>query len=133
MSGSTSKPRNPLRLLLIAAAGTGLLWFALLFALANDEWVVLRLPTMPWNAAPSVALFEARLFAVMLASLTVGALLTSLAWWRVNARLKRRFAAEGARSQRMESELEALGRLVSTARDREPDELVADGPTGRGN
>jgi hypothetical protein len=133
MNGTAPKPRNPLRLLLIAAAAAGVLWFALLFALANDDWVVLRLPTMPWNAAPSVAVFEARLFAVMLASLTLGALLASLAWWRVNARLKRRFAAEGARSKRMESELEALGRLVSTARDREPDDRVADGPNGREN
>lgn len=133
MNSSASKPRNPVRLLLIAAAAAIVLWSALLFALANDEWVVIRLPTMPWNAAPSVAVFEARLFAVMLASLALGALLASLAWWRVNARLKRRFAAEGARSERMESELEALGRLVSTARDREPEERNAGGPAGRGN
>ena len=116
MNGWASKPRNPVRLLLIAPAAAIVLWFALLFALANDEWIVMRLPTLPWNAAPSVAVFEARLFAVMLASLALGALLASLAWWRVNTRLKRRFAAEGARSERMESELEALGRLVSTAR-----------------
>jgi len=58
------------------------------------------------------------LFVVMLVSLGVGALLASLAWWRANARLRRRFAAEGARTAQMESELAALGRLVSTTRDR---------------
>jgi hypothetical protein len=133
MSGPAARPRNPLRLPLIAAVAVAALWSALLFALANDDWVVLRLPTMPWNAAPSIALFEARLSAVMLVCLLLGASLASLAWWRASARLKRRFAAEGARSQRMESELEALGRLVSTARDRDRAQRDDEESIGRGN
>ena len=133
MSGAAGTPRRPLRLLLIAVAATAALWCALLFSLANDDWVVLHLPTMPGNAAPNVAVFEARLFAVMLASLAIGAAVASLAWWRVNARLKRSFAAEGARSVRMETELAALGRLVSTARDRDRAPKAADGQDGRVN
>jgi hypothetical protein len=130
MSGSPDEPRSLVRLALLALAGAAALWSALMFALVNDDWVVIRLPTMPWNAEPSVAAFEARLAAVMLACLGVGAALASFGWWRANARLKRRFAAEGARTDRMESELEALGRLVSTARDRERGASEAD-PAGR--
>ena len=118
MNGTSPKTRGPLRMALYAGAAAVALWFALMFALANDGWVILRLPTMPWSAAPSVAVLEARLFAVMLASLGGGALLASLTWWRASSHLKRRFAAEGARAARMESELAALGRLVSTTRDR---------------
>jgi hypothetical protein len=119
MTGSASRAGSPIRLLLFAALIAVAIWFALMFAISNDDWVVIRLPTMPWDAAPSVALFEARLSAVMFVSALIGASIASLAWWRANARLRRRFAAEGARSERMESELEALGRLVSSARDRE--------------
>jgi len=133
MSGAAGTPRRSLRLLLIAVASAAAMWCALLFALANDDWVVLRWPTMPWNATPRVTLFEARLFAVMLASLAIGVAIASLAWWRVNARLKRSFAAEGARSVRMEAELAALGRLVSTARDRDRAPTAADGQDGRVN
>ena len=133
MSNSPTKPRNPLRLTLIAAGAAAALWSALMFALANDDWVVLHLPTMPWNAAPNVAVVEARLFAVMLASLVAGAALASLAWWRVNALLKHRFAVEGARAQRMESELAALGRLVSTTRVEERVQKASDGEIERGN
>jgi len=112
-----ARPRSPLALAAIAGAAIIALWFALMFALANDDWAVVRLPTMPWSASRSVAVLEARLFAVMLASLFFGAVFASLVWWRVIARLRRRFAAEGARSERMESELAALDRLVSTSRE----------------
>ena len=131
MNGASPRTRGPLRMALYAGAAAVALWFALMFALANDDWVVLRLPTMPWNAAPSVAVFEARLFAVMLVSLGGGALIASLAWWRANSHLERRFAAEGARTARMESELAALGRLVSTTRDRERSARDTDGQNGR--
>lgn len=133
MSRPAAKPRSPLRLLVIAALVAPALWSGLMFAIANDDWVVIRWPTMPWNAAPSTALFEARLSAVMFVSALIGASAASLAWWRASSRLKRRFAAEGARSERMESELEALGRLVSTARDRDRAPRDGDEQIGRRN
>lgn len=110
--------RGAPRLLALAVAGVAALWFALMFALANDDWAVVRVPTPPWSPAPSAPLFEARLSAIMLGGAAFGALLASLAWRRAAGRLRRRLEAEGARARRMESELAALGRLVSSERER---------------
>lgn len=131
MIGQARRARSPARMALFACLAAVAGWFALLFALANDDWTVIRMPTMPGNPAPSVAAFEARLYAVMLASLSAGALIASFAWWRARSRLARRCAAESARAKRMESELAVLGRLVSTTRDLERTAADSGGRNGR--
>jgi hypothetical protein len=127
---TTSQPKawSMPRLLVLAIVGIAALWFALMFALANDGWTVVRLPTPPWSPAPSTPAFEARLFAIMLAAAAVGALLASLAWRRTARDLARRLGAERARARGMESELAALGRLVSSERERK---LGVQGPAGQ--
>ena len=57
------------------AAGVATGIFALLFATANDRWVLISLPTTPWHTEPSFPAFEARLWAVMLVSFLAGAIL----------------------------------------------------------
>jgi hypothetical protein len=51
--------------------------FVLLFCMANDDWVVIHMPLAPWNADPSVPVFETRLFALMLTCLGAGILVTA--------------------------------------------------------
>jgi hypothetical protein len=50
--------------------------FVLLFCMANDDWVIIRMPLAPWNIKPSIPVFETRLFALMLACFGAGILLT---------------------------------------------------------
>jgi hypothetical protein len=118
MPSPRPRGRGVPHLLLLAVALAAALWGALMFALANDDWIVVRFPTPPWSPAPSTPIFEARLFAIMLACLAVGALAASALWRHALASARRRSEIESARSRAMEAELTALGRLVSSERDR---------------
>jgi hypothetical protein len=118
MTPRQPRKRNAFHLTALAISSVAALTFILMFALANSDWIVVRLPTAPWSASPSNAAFEARSFAIMLTSFALGATVVSLLWRHAFTALKRRFQLERAHAESMESELAALGRLVSSERDR---------------
>jgi len=62
----------------LVAAGAPIGLFALLFAIANDVWVTINIPSVPWSPEPSWAAFEALLWAVMLVCLLAGMLISGL-------------------------------------------------------
>ncbi|MDJ0764296.1 MAG: hypothetical protein QNJ97_15050 [Myxococcota bacterium] len=90
---------------------------ALLFvALANNGWVVLYAPSLPWQPTPPVPLVEVRLWGAMLVSFILGALVCGIVAVSVirakNARSKR----TALRLKALEIELDNVNRLVAATR-----------------
>ncbi len=111
----TGTPR--LKALVAAIAGAVLGIFALFFIIANDSWVAINIPSAPWNPEPSAAAFEATAFAVILVSFAVGLAAMSLVWLVVLKDQKRKRTEERKRTERLETELENLNRLVASLKD----------------
>lgn len=104
----------------VAAAAVGL--WALMFGLANDGWVRVQLPALPWTQDPAAAAFEARLWAVMLVAFALGGLLTGLVL-RLMLREAKRREADGQRHvEEMERQIANVDRLIANAREHRPRE-----------
>jgi hypothetical protein len=102
-----------------AALGAVVAGFVLLFAMANDGWTAVSVPSAPWSAAPRLAIFEARLWAIMGFCLIVGAGIALVAARALAVRERRRCEAERSRLARAEAEIERLTRLITAKRDKE--------------
>jgi hypothetical protein len=101
-----------------AVAGIAAGLFLLLFLIVNDAWVPVRVPGLPWSTDPSLAAFEARLFAVVLVSFLCGVAATGLFWRLLSADQRRRAREDLERIRGLESELDSLSKLVVTSRDK---------------
>jgi predicted lysophospholipase L1 biosynthesis ABC-type transport system permease subunit len=111
--GDTPQKTRALPLLIM---GSVLGAFVLLFGMANDDWVVIHFPSAPWSSEPAWAMFETRLWAVMLASLVLGvagtwiiALVARSKWTKMATRSQDRIQA-------LEREIEKTNRLLSATR-----------------
>ncbi|MDD5308008.1 MAG: hypothetical protein PHU25_11860 [Deltaproteobacteria bacterium] len=102
-----------------AALGAVLVAFALLFAMANDEWTAVSVPSAPWSAAPRLVAFEARLWAIMAFCLALGGGIAAALARALAARERRKGEGERARLARAEAEIERLMRLMTARRDKE--------------
>ena len=117
----TEEPWKPTgRLLAISIAGVLLGGFSILFVMANDAWVVVKIPSAPWSVEPSDA-FEARLAAIFAVCFATGALATLFTLGLLSTGRRRRAAYRIHRIKQLEIELERVDRLVSSSR---PDEAA---------
>ena len=89
--------------------------FLLLFFMANDDWVVIHLPSAPWQNTPSFPLYEVRLFGVMLISFFLGAAFFGFLTYLFGRRQKRLARIKQDRINELESELEKANRLMAAA------------------
>lgn len=115
MSSSNSNPR--LRILpVLIGAPVGI--FCILFAMANDAWVTIHIPSAPWSAIPSYPAFEATMWGVMLISLLAG---LSLSFF-LAAAYHRKHAREALKQQEhlreLETELQRVSRLLGAIGDK---------------
>lgn len=94
-------------------AGVLLGGFILLFFAANNDWIVIRMPSAPWHTEPSFPIFETRVFALMLACLVVG-ILCSFFVFRFYRKLTMKKEHEQAlKIENLEKELEKANRLIA--------------------
>jgi uncharacterized integral membrane protein len=105
-----------LRTVLALVGGSFLGIFMILFAVANDDWIVVSLPNSPWHSQPSQPAFEARLWAVMLASFLLGSAVTGAGVYLVRRVLALRTAGQKKRIDELERELEKTNRLLAATR-----------------
>ena len=89
--------------------------FLLLFFMANDDWVVIRLPSLPWHRSPSWPFYEARLFGVMIASFLAGAITFAFLMTLVARRRLKTALAQQQQIEALEKELEKANRLMAAA------------------
>ncbi len=109
---SHSRPDRRLAAFL-AVAGVPIGIFVLLFAVANDTWVAIHIPGVPWSAETSFAAFEARLWGIMLACLLAGALLAGFLLRLIGSERRRKDATVMRRIRELETELENVNRLLA--------------------
>jgi hypothetical protein len=102
----------------VAAAGVLMGGFVLLFLLANDTWVVINIPTAPWNPEPGWAAFEARVAAVMAVSFVLGVIAAALAYRLLGGEGRRRSRRDRERIDELEGELKNVSRLLASSRDK---------------
>jgi hypothetical protein len=87
--------------------------FILLFCMANDDWVVIHLPLAPWDAEPSFPIFEARVFALMLACLAVGLCLCFFLSFFLRVKRRNRDLEKEQKFAALEKELEKANRFIA--------------------
>ncbi|MCP4677044.1 MAG: LapA family protein [Deltaproteobacteria bacterium] len=98
--------------------GASLGIFVLLFALVNDAWTIIRLPSVPWSPEPSVAVFEAKLWGIMLTCFAAGAFVAlTIALWIGNDHRKQT-ARDRQRIKNLEAEITNVDRLVAATREK---------------
>jgi len=100
------------------AGGAFLGIFTLLFALVNDAWTVIRLPSAPWSTKPSVAVFEAKLWVIMLACFAAGAFVAVVVALRIGIEHRRQVARDRRRIKDLEAEITNVDRLVAATREK---------------
>ncbi len=92
--------------------------FAILFAIVNDQWVVIKIPTAPWRENPSKAAFEAQLWAVIAVSFSLGVfstLIVRTVLFRHDGSPPKNTASTQARVRQLEEELEHTKHLLASA------------------
>ena len=102
-----------MKTLIQIAIGVILGGFVLLFCMANDEWVVVHLPRLPWDSEPSVPVFEARVFSLMLASVGAGIVISLFIGYFLRLRRKGRELEKDRKIKALEQELQKAGRLMA--------------------
>ena len=116
-----------MRTLIQIAIGVLLGGFVLLFCMANDEWVVVHLPRLPWDSEPSVPVFEARVFALMLASVGAGVVCSLFVGYFLRRRRKRREAEKDRKIIALEQELQKSNRLIAATSGKPADDADSGG------
>ena len=119
VKGALHKNKRALTLIALALSGAIVGMFLLLFALVNNSWVVISLPSAPWSTNPPIALFEARLFAIMGVSFAVGILLTILLVQVTKKLTKQNHEHQAMRIEELEQELTSIHRLLAMTRERQ--------------
>ena len=110
--------RNHRLFFLWVAGGAFLGIFTLLFAVANDAWTVIRLPSAPWSPEPSVAMFEAKLWAIMLTCFAAGAFVAFVVALWIGIEHRRQVARDRRRIKDLEAEITNVDRLVAATREK---------------
>ncbi len=90
--------------------------FLILFALANDDWIVLSMPNPPWYRDPSWPAFESRLWAVMLASFLLGLVSAGAGVYAFRRGAGIRKGRQKQRIDALERELDKTNRLLAATR-----------------
>jgi uncharacterized membrane protein YciS (DUF1049 family) len=111
---SAKKPDKRMSAILMAA-GVVLGIFALLFAMANNDWVIISIPNPPWKTEPSLAAFEARLWATMLVCFAVGAVFAGVITAVVYIKHRKKAVGEIIKLKELETEIKNLSRLLDAS------------------
>lgn len=95
---------------------------ALLFVLANDGWVVVRIPALPWSTDSHLFAYEARLSGIVIIAFCCGALVSLIGVAGVGRKARRVLKeTDNQRVHQLETELERVTRLLAVTRD-EPED-----------
>jgi ABC-type antimicrobial peptide transport system permease subunit len=87
--------------------------FILLFCMANDDWVIIRLPRAPWHAEPSFPFFETQIFVLILAGFGAGILSSLFPAYFFRRRRKSRELEKDRKIAALEIELAKANRLLA--------------------
>lgn len=101
MNTSSNSPR---RFAFLVIVGVVISVFAILFAIVNDKWVVITIPSAPWKETPSKAAFEAQLWAIIAVSFLLG--IASTLMTRAVLSRRRPIPKKGTPSNQFVSQLE---------------------------
>lgn len=112
------KRKRTISFFILAVSGAIIGLFLLLFALVNNVWVVVNIPSAPWSTTPPTPLFEARLFAIMGVSFAVGILLTVLIFLVTRKNNAQTNMEQELRIKELEQELSSIHRLLAITRER---------------
>ena len=91
---------------------------AVLFFLANDEWVVILIPSAPWSTEPAAGAFEAHIAAMLAVPFAVGLGMGLLLRGRRMRKLQRQLDDSKAQIGSLENEVENVSRLLSASSER---------------
>ena len=116
-----------MRTLIQIAIGVILGGFVLLFCMANDDWIVVHLPRLPWDSEPSVPIFEARVFVLMLASVGAGIVVSLFIGYFLRRRRRRREAEKDRKISALERELQKSNRLIAATSGKPAADADSDG------
>lgn len=105
--------------IVIAITGTFLGLFLLLFAIVNDSWIPIYMPSVPWSTKPPFALFEAQLFAIMGVCFSFGVASTAVLFYMLKTKRVNDPSFQQMRIKELEDELESIHRLLAITRDKE--------------
>ncbi len=111
------KPSRRVLAVLLTAGGVVLAVLALLFFAANDRWVLISFPALPWGSAATAADYEVHFAALVLLGFFGGALLAAVLLLRALLRARRRIADERRKVAWLERELDNVSRLLARSRD----------------
>jgi uncharacterized integral membrane protein len=87
--------------------------FMLMFAMANDTWVIINLPGLPWKKPPVLPIVEVRLWGVILASFLGGAGTVGIIASIALLKKSRAFKAASRRVKDLENDVEKVNRLLA--------------------
>lgn len=104
------------RLAFVAVAGVLLGFFALLFFVANDTWVVIHIPSIPWTTKPFSWAFEAHLAAIISACFFSGIFLAFSLFPIFLSQIQLQKQDLELKTQELEKELKSIERLVESLR-----------------
>jgi len=108
-----------MRIVLLAITGVILGVFAILFMIANNSWVIVRIPSAPWSLEPAATAFESRSSAIMLTSFLTGCLTISILWRRTRMEQKKREHANLLHIEQLQKQLQKADRLLASSREKE--------------
>ena len=94
--------------------------FLLLFFMANDDWVTIRMPSVPWHSSPSWPAYEARLFAVFLVSFVLGGGVFAFVAALMTRRRQQIHKVQQQRIEALEKELEKEAEVPYLPKSHEP-------------
>ena len=98
---------------------TAIVLFAVLFAQANNHWVQLFLPAVPWSQTRIAGGFESQLWVVMLLCLLCGGLVVSPIYRYFVKASHRKQQHLVLRISELDKELERLRRLMTLKKDKQ--------------
>ncbi len=112
----TDKPRKMRFGMFLVLAGATIAVLTWLFAMANNTWTEIMVPSPPWSTEPAVPVFEARLWAIMLVSFAVGAVIFGALSMAIAGRKQVKAKQATERVKELETELANVTKLVTATR-----------------